>query len=345
MRISGRARTAALLSCLALVLAATPATAALAPVAAAPVQVPGVRGAQAEAVAPAVAVVALPAATTWHPIPSYAYAAHDEPITYHNGCHARIPVVVPRACTFGNPKGTRTVLLFGDSHAAHWHAAVLASAARHGWRVLTLTKSSCPAAMVNVRTYKGAGPYPQCRTWRTAALAALRSHKWGRIDVIITADWHFHQVLSSVTGHLLTGAVRTATWEAGMRHTMQSLVRAAPQVVLLRDSPDLPGDATSARACYARYGLSAGRRCGTTISRALSSAIWGAERRAAATLPHRVTAYDLTTPTCPHAWCGPIAPPYLMFKDDNHWNQTFMRAHFTRLLDAILVPTMAQATA
>ena len=45
---------------------------------------------------------------------------------------------------------------------------------------------------------------------------------------------------------------------------------------------------------------------------------------------------DLTTPTCPGGWCGPIDKPYLMFKDDNHWTQTYMRAHFSAPVDALL---------
>ena len=37
--------------------------------------------------------------------------------------------------------------------------------------------------------------------------------------------------------------------------------------------------------------------------------------------------------------------PYLMFKDDNHWNQTFMRAHFTPLLRPILEEAVARIPA
>jgi hypothetical protein len=333
MRATGRARAAALLACAALALAGAPAHAATSPGTPAAPAVPLPRPTP-------------PAAPTlpkvWRTIPSAAVAAHDEPITYRNGCHAAGGVVTPRPCTFGNSRGARTILLFGDSHAAHWHAAVLTAAAAHGWRVLTLTKSSCPAASVYVRRYKQTTSYAECAAWRTAALAKLRAHAWGRIDVIVVSNWHFHQVLSSVRGHVLTGSARTTAWQVGMRRTLASLVVAAPQVVLLRDSPQLPGPATKAKACYARYGTTAGTRCGTTRSRALNSATWKAETAAVASFPGKVKAYDLTSATCSSTWCGPVIRPYLMFKDDNHWNQTFMKAHFAPLLRPIIDAAVAR---
>jgi hypothetical protein len=335
MRTTVRARTAAFLVCAAIALAAAPATAQPSPRAPSAPATPGTRP------APPPPPPQLP--TVWHTIPSAAKAAHDAPITYTDGCHAAGYVTVPKPCTFGNPHGARTILLFGDSHAAHWHAAVIASAAAHGWRVLTLTKSSCPAASVYVRRYKQPSTYAECSTWRTAALAKLRAHAWGRIDVVVVSNWHFHQVLSSVQGHVLTGTARAAAWQAGMRRTLASLLVAAPQVVLLRDSPQMPFLADAAKACYARYGTRASRACGTTKARALNPATWRAELAAAANYPGRVAAYDLTSATCSPTWCGPVIRPYLMFKDDNHWNQTFMKVHFAPLLRPLVEAAMARA--
>ena len=285
---------------------------------------------------------ALPAATVWTPIPSYAVAAHDEPITYSNGCHAWRAVVTPRLCTIVNPTAQRRVLLFGDSHAAHWYSAVLASAKAHGWRMFYLTKSSCPATDVSVKVYKQTASYPQCPAWRHRVFTALAHNAWGKVDVTVVSNWNFHQVVSA-SGRRLTGAALTAAWEAGMRRTLTALLRSSRQVVLLRDSPDLPGDASQARACFARWRQAAQTRCGAPKSRALNSALWAAEARAAASFPGRVQRVDLTTGVCPASWCGPIDGRYLRFKDDNHWTQTYMLAHFAPLVDTLLVPAMRRA--
>lgn len=293
---------------------------------------------QAAATTPAVVAVG-----TWKPVPSYAAARADEPVTYRNGCHAGRTVTKPRPCTFAARGGDRTVLLLGDSHAAHWHAAVLDAARTHGWRMRTLTKSGCPVADVPVRRYKSTSPYPQCPTWRGRALRGLAAGTWGRVDVVVASNWHFHAVLSSVRGSKLSASAKAAAWEAGMRRALATMLGGVRQVVLLRDSPDLPGSIAGAQACFKRYGLAAQNRCGGTTGRTLKAAIWAAERRAAASFPGRVVTIDLTTPTCPGGWCGPIDKPYLMFKDDNHWTQTYMRAHFSAPVERALRAAMSRA--
>ena len=318
-------RAAGLLAVVALVMAAVPISPALAPT-------------SGPAVAPAALV-----STVWKPIPSYRVAAHDEPAPYRDGCHAARAVTVPRACVIVHPRAAATVLLFGDSHAAPWYGAVRAAAVARGWRLLYLTKSSCPAADVAVRGYKMTVPYPQCSTWRGRALTGIAENRWGRVDVAVLSNWHFHTVLSSRRGTVVRGADKVRRWEAGMRRTLARVLLGVRQVVLLRDSPDLPGDAVSARACFARYRLAAQRKCGSTVAKALRASIWAAEKRAAASFPGRVLTVDLTTPTCAGGWCGPIARPYLAFKDDNHWTQTYVRALFSAPVTALVAGAMDRA--
>lgn len=293
--------------------------------------------APAGAAAPAAIVV-----RTWTPIPSYAAAKHDEPITYANGCHLKGAITTPRVCTFSS--GTRTVMLFGDSHANHWFGAVLNAAKVGGWRFKTLTKSGCPAVSVSVRRYKSTNYYPECNTWRARALAGLKAGTYGRVDVLVISSWHFHQVLTSTYGSNLSGATKFAKWQAGMTTTLRSVLARAKQVVILRDSPDLPGDMLQAQACYARYGLAAQTRCGTTLAKATSAGIWAAEKKAAALFPGRVVTVDLTTRHCPKSWCGPIDGPYLAFKDDNHWTQTWVKARMNKPVYAQVKAAMLRAS-
>jgi hypothetical protein len=271
-------------------------------------------------------------APTWVPVPSYAAAKHDEPITYANGCHAKGVVTTPIVCTFGNKSGTRTVMLFGDSHANHWFGAVLNAANVGKWKFKTMTKSGCPVVAVSVRRYKSANYYPECNTWRSRATTGLQNGTYGRIDVLVISSWQFHQVLTSTYGSNVTGWVKFAKWQAGLTTTLKKILSGGKvrQVVILRDSPDLPGDMVQAQACYARWGQAAQTKCGTTSAKALSAGIWAAEKRAAAaasaTYPGRVVTVDLSTPHCGGGWCGPVDGPYLAFKDDNHWTQTWVKA-------------------
>jgi hypothetical protein len=256
-------------------------------------------------------------------------------VTYRNGCHAGRLVVTPKPCTTTNADRPRTVMIFGDSHAAHWHAAVLAAAKAQGWRMRTLTKSGCPAVAVTVRRYKTSDPYGECNLWRSRALSGLAARSFGRVDVLVISSWHFHTIVDSLSSNrTVWGEDKVSLWRTGMRKTLASVLKGVKQVVILRDSPDLPGDMLQAQACYAAYGQAAQTKCGTTLAKATSAGIWNAERQAVAELPStlraRVKTVDLTSPTCAGGWCGPIDGPYLAFKDDNHWTQTWVKARMNK---------------
>jgi hypothetical protein len=283
-------------------------------------------------------------AAEWTPVPSYEAAKTDHPAIYLNGCNAGVSTLTPRVCTMLNPSASRTVLLFGDSHAAAWYGAVIGSAQQHGWRVRTLTKSGCSPLAMPIRRYKSTITYTECGTWRWRALEALAAGAYGRADVVVISSWQLHDVLSSWSGgSRLTGEAKLDRWESALRTTLRKVLGSGKQVIVLRDAPQLPFDRYGAQACFVTWGSQAGTKCGTTYSKAMRAGIWRAEQAAAASFPNRVRAVDLTTFQCPDSWCGPLWGRYLMFKDDNHWTQTYVRVRLTSPLDGVLVPAMARA--
>ncbi len=282
---------------------------------------------------------ALPAAAKL--IPSVPNAIHDEPPIYYNGCHSWPPHTEPRACTYAHAKSRKTVMLFGDSHAAHWFGAVEGIAKGQGWRMLSLTKSSCPAADVFVRRYRVSSFHTSCRPWRKNVFAKMRHHGYGKLDVVVVSNWHFHQVLNRAYGSTVRGEQRVQLWKRGMKRTLTVLTRNAGQVVLLRDSPQLPGGMNGYWNCIAAH-QETPRRCGTTVGKALSKSLWQAEQQVAARFP-TVRTVDLSTPFCKGGFCSPVDGNHLAFKDDNHFNQTYMHWHFQPLLRPILKDAMEVA--
>ncbi|MFI2424796.1 SGNH hydrolase domain-containing protein [Streptomyces sp. NPDC018955] len=65
----------------------------------------------------------------------------------------------------------RTVVLFGDSHAAQWFPALRRLATARGWKLVSLTKASCKVADVTI--LNDHGPYTVCDTWRSRAVAKI----------------------------------------------------------------------------------------------------------------------------------------------------------------------------
>ena len=77
--------------------------------------------------------------------------SRQTPILYSDGCHLLFDVTTPKAnCFFGDTKSSTYVILAGDSHAAMYFPGLELLAQRNHWKLLTLTKSSCPPAELTI---------------------------------------------------------------------------------------------------------------------------------------------------------------------------------------------------
>jgi peptidoglycan/LPS O-acetylase OafA/YrhL len=75
-----------------------------------------------------------------------------------------------RICRLGDTSASRTMVVFGDSHAQMWMGTILNMAARDGWTVVPLMKSDCTVWMGG-----GYTPSPGCTSWFRWAVQKDRS--------------------------------------------------------------------------------------------------------------------------------------------------------------------------
>jgi peptidoglycan/LPS O-acetylase OafA/YrhL len=62
---------------------------------------------------------------------------------FPNGCSARQGETTSRICRLGAPEATKTLVVFGDSHAEMWMPPLLRMAKRDEWSVVPFVKVSC----------------------------------------------------------------------------------------------------------------------------------------------------------------------------------------------------------
>jgi hypothetical protein len=250
-------------------------------------------------------------------VPSLRDATRIRPRAYSDGCHARPGEVKARACAYGVKGATRTVLLFGDSHALQWLPTLEAIAEQEGWKVYSLTKSACPVPRVEV-TVRGAD-LRDCTRWRKAAFKVIeRLHP----DLVVAAS------LGRI--YRIPGATKprnsTHAWHDGWVSSLRTLRSDAGHVVLLGDTPMWHQDAV---AC-----LRAHRRdiapCDTPLDEATSSRVTDTEREAAADagVPF-VPTTDLVCPTDP---CRAVQGRDLVLLDDQHMTVAWARSVADQLL-------------
>jgi len=70
------------------------------------------------------------------------------PELYSHDCDSWFHDAIVKPCVFGSADSEKTVVLIGDSIAAQWFVAIPRIFTQPDWRVVVLTKSSCP--MVDV---------------------------------------------------------------------------------------------------------------------------------------------------------------------------------------------------
>lgn len=76
------------------------------------------------------------------------------------------PKANAKNCIYGDPKGGRTLVVWGDSVAISWVPGLVHTLAGRGWRILVYTQALCPAAMLSVNNGEGDSALPDCDEFR-----------------------------------------------------------------------------------------------------------------------------------------------------------------------------------
>lgn len=207
-------------------------------------------------------------------------------------------------CAFGvtAPKATETVALVGDSHAAHWRAALeVAAQARH-WRGLTIMRSGCPLTRARP-ILPGKNDSGRCQTWNDQVLAWFRAHP--EIRTVFVAAHRGRTRTSAIAGY-------HAAWNA--------LPPSVQRIVVIREAPVSRVTARCiSRAIHRRR--SPGLMCAEPRSARLRSdpeAAAGYSARSA-----RVSVIDLTSSFCSPSRCYPVIGGVLVHKDGVHLTRIF----------------------
>jgi hypothetical protein len=152
---------------------------------------------------------------------------HDD--YYDSGCHANFQAMVPKAgCLGGQPAGSRTVALVGDSKAAQWFPSLDMVARDRGWRLLSYTKSGCPAISIpQDYPYSPDRRYHECDEWMRLLPARLAEDR-PDFAVLSFSHYYFHRARRSISG---------AEWRDGLQAAAVQLRALGVSPLLLFDTP------------------------------------------------------------------------------------------------------------
>jgi hypothetical protein len=234
----------------------------------------------------------------------YTKAVEDVSPVTRDGCHAGYLDADLAPCIYGDARASRTIVLFGDSHAAQWFPALLPIATRQHYRLISLTKSACPPAMVESFAIPLNRPYVECDEWREQVLRRIADT---RPDIVVVAA-------------ATTSRSENATeWEGGVRRMLEHIAPVTRQVVLLTDTPraDMP-----VPRCLARAAENPGRtgsECTIDAPDLDARTIWPSMGSAF----DNVAIADVTPVVCPTFPCPTERDGAVLYHDEDHLTATF----------------------
>ena len=243
---------------------------------------------------------------------------------YAENCHAKFFDIKSKKCVFGDLTSNTTVVLFGDSHAANWFPALELIALREGWRLVPLTKTSCPAVSYEPFHKKRYRAYTECTQWREWAFQRI-----SELNPYLT-------IISSTNSYLFSTPrneekQKPRIWQESMNTTLKRLEKISDFTVLIHDTPRLP---FSAPKCLSRalwQGTTPEATCVFDVRPSKHDPFYNAEM-VAITGIERTFLIDMNDIICPTSPCRVYQDGMILFSDKHHLTVNFSRSLSAQLM-------------
>ena len=149
-----------------------------------------------------------------------------KPKVYLDDCHVNNGEILSGDCTYGDRSSGKTIVLYGDSHAAQWFPALEKLANENGFKLISLTKSACPAPEVK-KVQIGAYKNRDCFKWRENSIKRMQQMKPA---AIIMSGFQYFDVPDSFSS-------RQSWWSDGQKLAYQNLRGASSNLIYISDTP------------------------------------------------------------------------------------------------------------
>jgi peptidoglycan/LPS O-acetylase OafA/YrhL len=149
-----------------------------------------------------------------------------KPIVVGDGCHVSHRGNKSGYCTYGDINSKKTIVLYGDSHAAQWFPALEKIAIKRGYKLVSLTKSACPAVDAP-RDDDGGFKYINCAQWREYSYQRIKKIK--PVAVIMSSFQYFTAPAKYPDPE--------QWWRNGQLKLLNSLKGASENLIYISDTP------------------------------------------------------------------------------------------------------------
>jgi len=254
-------------------------------------------------------------------------AAGDHAVLYDNGCHLTWGGYNPsKKCVFGDKTSETVIVIMGDRHAAHWFGGFEQASIDNGWKLVTVTKSGCPASDVTVYSQakedKGKKVvYKRCDQWRKNAFAFIKKMS---PDVI---------VFPTLTRRGIVGAGGKSAlplWRKGFRRSYDALKSTGAAFVIMGDTPQTNGKRIPGCVGANKRDIT---RCANRRSEAEYKERLAMLEKAAGDIG--AVWVDVTNWICGPKICPVVIADRVVYRDDHHLTDAFARYRSPLITEAV----------
>jgi peptidoglycan/LPS O-acetylase OafA/YrhL len=149
-----------------------------------------------------------------------------KPAVYADNCHSNYGEIKSGECIYGDKNSKKTIVLYGDSHAAQWFPALEQLANDRAYKLVSLTKSACPSVDVP-RADQGAYKNIHCEKWRYYAIDRIRQL---RPEAVIMSSFQYFNPPSGYPSE-------NKWWKEGQVRLLNSLRGLSDHLIYISDTP------------------------------------------------------------------------------------------------------------
>lgn len=231
---------------------------------------------------------------------------------YSKECDVTRAATSSSACVHGNPNGSRTAVIYGDSHAAMWIPAFDLIGKANDWRIIQLNKPGCIAPDFPTYSNVLGGEYTACIEYRQWAVSKIAEIEPDLVIITSARDG----ALRSDNGKSTTDGVEEA-WEEGLGKTIDVISPHAGRVIVLGD-----------QAYPSQAGINCleanpndVKKCGDVYDDAVHADHNAREKKVAET--HGATYVDIVPWMCTDEFCPAVIGGITVHRDRMHINESF----------------------
>lgn len=239
-------------------------------------------------------------------------ATQDVPFFYKDGCDDWYHSDEIKPCSYGDNSAQKVAVLWGDSVGAQWFPTLIEMYDPKEWRVIVLTKSSCPMVEEPFFYQRIGREYTECSRWRNKTIEWLRNQ---RIDALFI-------------GSTASPPFTDGQWEEGTSGILKRLSK-VPNVYLIEANPTLGYNGPE---CLMQHSVNkcsgaADNRGYAHVARILQDTTQKF---------NNVHWIETASFVCPHNQCSAMHNKVIVYRDNQHLTATFAASaatHFKKQLN------------